>query len=127
MMRLKDLDYTLDAAKENMGIGLYVVAAFYLHLAVEKALKATIISLKNKTPAKTHRLQRLYSEIADKVLLTEKQVEFLEELTPVATKARYADIEFVAPSEIYTKELVQEYMEKALPIIKKLKTCIQEK
>ena len=104
---------------------LYLPAAFYIHLAVEKALKAAIVALTGDFPAKTHRLQRLYAEISDKLKLTQQEVEFLEELTPVVTKARYEDIELTDPAETYTKVVVEEYMKKALPIIDKLKACIE--
>jgi HEPN domain-containing protein len=51
--------------------------------------------------------------------------EFLEELTFVAVSARYEDMELTDSSEIYTKSVVEEYMEKALPIIEKLRGSIQ--
>jgi hypothetical protein len=53
------------------------------------------------------------------------EIEFLEELTPVVSKARYEDMELTDPSEIYTKKVVAEYMQKALPIIEKIKACIK--
>ena len=51
--------------------------------------------------------------------------EFLQELTSVAVSARYEDMELTDSSEIYTKSVVEEYMEKALPIIEKLRGSIQ--
>jgi HEPN domain-containing protein len=119
------LDYTVNVAEKNLEMQLYVSAAFYIHLAVEKALKVAIVSLKDEFPEKTHRLQRLYAEIEDKVQLTEEQIEFLEELTSVAVSARYEDMELTDPSEIYTKSIVEEYMQKALLIIEKLRASIQ--
>ena len=124
-LRLKSLDYTVNVAEKNLEMQLYVSAAFYIHLSVEKALKVAIVSLNEEFPQKTHRLQRLYAEIQDKVVLTEEQIEFLEELTSVAVSARYEDIELTDPSEIYTKSVVEEYMQKALPIIEKLRASVQ--
>lgn len=126
-LRLKGLDYAVNVAKKNLEMELYVPAAFYIHLAVEKALKAAIVALNGEFPEKTHRLQRLYEKIADQVPLTPEQVEFLEKLTPVVSRARYDDMELVDPTEIYTKEVAYDYMQKALPIIEKLKANIQEK
>ena len=57
------------------------------------------------------------------LLKTIEQMEFLEELTSVAVSARYEDIELTDPSEIYTKSVVEEYMQKALPIIEVKSFC----
>ena len=121
---LKDLEDTLKVAKDNFALGNYHVAAFYTHQAVEKALKAAIIALKHKSPLKTHRLRLLYSEVASEVTLTIEQLRFLGELTPVARRARYTDAAQGLPSEIYTREIVIEYMEKAPPILEVIKTRI---
>ena len=43
VIRLKSLEYTIDVANKNFEIGLYVPAAFYTHLAVEKALKLQLL------------------------------------------------------------------------------------
>ena len=101
--------------------------AFYTHLAVEKALKTAIIALCNELPEKTHRLQRLYGRIANEVPLSEEQIAFLEELTPVVSRARYEDIELTDPSEIYTEAVVKRLVDNALPIIEKLKAAIMGK
>ena len=121
---LKDLDDTLKVASDNFTLGNYHVAAFYTHQAVEKALKAVIIALKHKAPPKTHRLRLLYSEVATEVPLTAEQLRFLGELTPVARRARYVDVAPGLPSEIYTKEIVDQYMKKALPILDAIKARI---
>lgn len=126
-LRLKSLEYTIDVAKRNFEMGLYVPAAFYTHLSVEKALKTAIIALCNELPEKTHRLQRLYGKIANEVPLTEEQIAFLEELTPVVSRARYEDIELADPSEIYTEAVVKRFIDNAFPIIEKLKAAIVEK
>jgi len=123
---LKDSDDSLKVAKDNMTLGHYHIAAFCIHMSVEKALKAAIISLKHKAPPKTHRLRLLYSEVADEIQLTDEQVFFLGELTPVARRARYVDAGPGLPSEIYTKEILDEYLEKALPIIEAIKAHITE-
>ena len=123
----KSLEYTIDVAKKNFEMGLFVPAAFYTHLAVEKALKTAIIALCNELPEKTHRLQRLYGKIANEIPLTDEQIRFLEELTPVVSRARYEDIELTDPSEIYTEEVVKRLIDNAFPIIEILKAAITRK
>lgn len=54
---LADSDDSLKVAKDNLRLGNYHVTAFYLHSAVEKALKAAVIALRRKTPIKTHNLK----------------------------------------------------------------------
>jgi len=121
---LDDSDDSVKVARDNFALGNYHVAAFYTHQTVEKALKAAIIALKHKAPSKTHRLRLLYSEVATEVPLTAEQLRFLGELTPVARRARYVDVAPGLPSEIYTKEIVDQYMKKALPIIDAIKARI---
>jgi len=121
---LADSDDSMKVARDNLSLGNYHVVAFYTHQAVEKALKAAIVALEHKAPPKTHRLRLLYSEVAAEVPLTAEQARFLGELTPVARRARYVDVAPGLPSEIYTKEIVDQYMEKALPIIDTIKARI---
>jgi HEPN domain-containing protein len=121
---LKDLDDTWEAAQKAAAAGIYFVAAFCIHQAVEKALKAAIVASKRKAPPKIHSLRQLYEEVMDDISLTEEEVTFLGKLTPVAYRSRYADVEFKLPSEIYTKQVVEEYLKSAFPIIKKLKLGI---
>lgn len=73
-----------------------------------------------------HIVQRLYSKIENKVPLTEEQIAFLEELTPVVSRSRYEDIELTDPSEIYTEEVVKRFLDIAFPIIEKLKVAIKQ-
>jgi len=66
----------------------------------------------------------LYSEVSAEVPLTTEQLRFLGELTPVARRARYVDVAPGLPSEICTKDIVEQYMEMALPIIDAIKARI---
>jgi len=124
---LKDLDYTKNKAIEFIKLGHFDTAALYIHMAVEKSLKAAIVAFKDKEPPKTHNLKRLYSEIADKVQLTDEQIAFLDELTPAVSKTRYMDVTLELADEIYTKDIVSEYIKKAVPIIELIKRGIEGK
>jgi HEPN domain-containing protein len=124
---LKDLDYTKNKAIEFVKLGHFDTAALYIHMAVEKSLKAAIVAFKQKEPPKTHNLKRLYSEISDQVKLTDEQIAFLDELTPVISKTRYMDVTLELADEIYTEDITSEYLKKAVPIIEMIKRRIEEK
>lgn len=58
--------------------------------------------------------------------LTTEEVTFLGRLTPVAYRSRYADVESKLPSQIYTKPVVDEYLNSSAPIINKLRSGIEK-
>ncbi len=95
-------------------------------MTVEKSLKAAIVVLKKAAPPKVHNLVELHSKIADEVELTEEQIRFLRQLSLAVRETRYFDATLELPSEIYTKTVVDEFMTKALPIIKVIKERIEE-
>ena len=88
-------------------------------------MKVAIIALKHEVPPKVHNLIRLQAEIAGKIDLNDEQIHFLRILTSAAHETRYIDAAPGLPSEIYTKTVVDEYMQKALPIIEKVKKSIK--
>ncbi len=55
---LEDLEDTLKNAKDLKAAGFYDVAAFYIQLAVEKALKAAIAAFLQTEPPKDHNLMK---------------------------------------------------------------------
>jgi len=122
---LEDLEDTLKNAKDLKAAGFYDVAALYIQLAVEKALKAAIAAFLNTEPPKDHNLMRLYSKVADKLDLNKEQLIFLRELTSAAYETRYMDFSFKRPRENYTKDVADEYMNKALLIIEHIKIAIE--
>jgi HEPN domain-containing protein len=126
-MWLRDLEDTVKNAKDLRDAGFYDVATLYIQLAVEKALKAAIAALKGEEPPKVHNLMRLYSKVSGKLILNDDQIDFLRELTSAAYDTRYMDVSFRLPREIYTKDIVDEYMEKALPIIEHIKSSMKAK
>jgi len=123
---MADSDDSIKVAKDNFALGNYHVSAFYTHQAVEKALKAAIIAFKHKIPLKTHSLKDLHLEVADEVVLTDEQKDFLGELTPASQVARYVDVAVGLPREAYSKRLAEEYLNKALPIIDAVKTHMRD-
>jgi HEPN domain-containing protein len=123
---LKDIDDSLRMLEKVVNCEAYPVVAFWLHLTVEKALKAAIVVLKKVAPPKVHNLVELHSKIADEVELTEEQIRFLRQLTLAVRETRYFDATLELPSEIYTKAVVEDFMTKALPILKVIKTRIEE-
>ena len=116
-MWLKDLEYTMNKAKKLVELEQYDTAAFYIHLAVEKAMKAAIVALKNDEPPRVHNLVQLHVKIADNVALSDKQIRFLRRLTTAAFETRYSDITLRLPDEIYTEKIVKNYLETAQQII----------
>jgi len=123
---LKDLDDSLRLLEKVVDCEAYPVVAFWLHLTVEKTLKAAIVVLKKVAPPKVHNLVELHSIILGEVKLTEDQVRFLRQLTLAVRETRYFDATLELPSEIYTKAVIDEFMTKALPIIKAIKARIEE-
>lgn len=123
---LKDIDDSLRMLEKVISCEAYPVVAFWLHLTVEKSLKAAIVVLKKAAPPKVHNLVELHSKIADEVELTEEQIRFLRQLSLAVRETRYFDATLELPSEIYTKTVVDEFMTKALPIIKVIKERIEE-
>ena len=122
---LKDMDDSLGMLKKVVDCEAYPVVVFWLHLTVEKALKAAIVVLKKTAPPKVHNLVELHSKIADEIELTEEQIRFLRQLTLAARYTRYFDATLELPSEIYTEAVVDEFMTKALPVIKAIKSRIE--
>lgn len=112
-----DSDDCMRVAEQNFELGNYHVTAFFVHSAVERALKAAIVAFKLKTPPKTHNLKGLYLEVAGQVRLSEEQIDFLGELTPASQTARYVDVAMALPREVYSRRLVKRYLSLARQIL----------
>ncbi len=122
---VKDLDDSLKMLDKVASCEAYPVVVFWLHLTVEKSLKAAIVVLKKVAPPKVHNLVELHSKIADEVKLNEEQIRFLRQLTLAVRDTRYFDATLELPSEIYTEAVVDDFLTKALPIIKAIKARIK--
>jgi HEPN domain-containing protein len=123
---LKDLDDSLKMLEKVVECEAYPVVAFWLHLTVEKSLKAAIAVLKKVAPPKVHTLVELHSLISNEIKLTEEQIRFLRQLTLAVRETRYFDATLELPSEIYTKPVIDDFLTKALPIISAIKARIKE-
>lgn len=121
---LADSDDCIKVAQQNFELGNYHVAAFFVHSALERALKAAIVAFRQRAPPKSHNLKRLYSEVESQVRLNSLQVDFLGEVTPASQTARYVDAALALPREVYSKTLVDRYLSSARPILKIVKRRI---
>ncbi len=118
---LADSDDCMKVAQQNFDLGNYHVAAFFIHSALERGLKAAVVAFRQKAPAKTHNLKRLYSEVENQVRLNSEQVDFLGEVTPASQTARYVDAAMALPREVYSKTLVERYLSSAKPVLNIIK------
>ncbi len=118
---LADADDCMKVAEQNFELGNYHVAAFFVHSALERALKAAVVAFRQKVPPKTHNLKRLYFEVEGQVRLSQEQIDFLGEVTPASQTARYVDAAMALPREVYPKTLVMRYLSSAKPILNIIK------
>lgn len=80
----------LKVAEDNLKLGHYHWALFFLQLVLEKTLKSLIVKKKNKIAPPTHNLIRLANEAS--ITLTEKQKLDFQEISTFNIEARYDDI-----------------------------------
>lgn len=86
----------------------YEFALFTCHLAIEKSIKARIVSTQNIAPPKSHQL--LYLAEKTTISLTEEEKMELREISSFSELARYGD-----ESWIYTEtqtHIVQKWFER---------------
>jgi HEPN domain-containing protein len=93
---------------------------FFIHLSLEKILKALFIKRKREHPPRTHNLKYLAEQIS--LELTEERENFLIEATAFNIESRYPDEESPPPELRYVK---QKYRE-ALEILKWLRKISEE-
>lgn len=81
-------EYDLDVARALFDKGHYLYVGFMCHQSVEKMIKACCVK-NNVTPPPIHKLDKLF-ELSDlKSLLSEDQLDLIDELTPLNIQARY--------------------------------------
>jgi HEPN domain-containing protein len=118
----KQTEYWIRSAKEDFEVGSNLVkdgktrhGLFFVHLAVEKMLKACVCKNLNKTPPKIHNLMNLY-QLAGLEADNERQ-DALGALNRFCLEGRYPEEWPVIPDE---KE-AQRYLKTAEQLIKWLK------
>jgi HEPN domain-containing protein len=84
---------------------------FYLHLAIEKALKAHIVKRTKNLPPKTHNLLVL-AEIGE-VQMSREQIDFCGRINRYNIEARYPNLAVPAP----TLEKAKEYFEQTKELL----------
>jgi len=110
--------YDIDTAKQMFRTKRYVYVIFMCHLAIEKALKAIICEETNKFPPKTHDLILLTN--LGKVEFPDDLLNFIGMINNAAVVTRYPeDLSKLVSS--YPKEVAQEYLNKALKVIRCIK------
>lgn len=117
---LERVIYDMDTARALLKARKYLYASFMCQQAVEKALKAVLANQCKEVPP-IHNLKKLamLAEIEDE--MDAQQVEFLEQLTPFAIKARYGSYKKKL-SEICDRKTAVQFLsmtEKFIPWLKK--------
>ena len=82
-------DYDLETAKTMLNGKRYLYVGFMCHQSVEKIFKAYFSAKKDETPPFVHNLKRLAEECGLLSLLSEEQLDLIEELMPMNIEARY--------------------------------------
>src|SRR3989344_3069166 len=123
------IKYWFDASESDLDLcnslfdnKRYSYSLFFLHLSIEKLLKALIVKNTKLNAPFEHNLIRLV-EIA-KISCTEEQLDLLSDITTFNIKARYDDYnnQFY---KIATSEYSQKYISKANELIIWLKNNFQ--
>lgn len=81
-------EYDLLVARALCDKGHYLYVGFMCHQSVEKMLKACCVK-NNVTPPPIHKLDRLSDISGLHAILTEDQLDLIDELTPLNIQARY--------------------------------------
>ena len=108
----RQTEYWVKSAQEDFDVGRELVKAdksrhglFFLHLALEKMLKACFCKTQRKTPPKIHNLSRL-AELA-KIEIDRKKQDGLEMINRFCLEGRYPQEQVVKPSKTDTKRYVK--------------------
>jgi HEPN domain-containing protein len=113
---------SLDTSNTLFIPGKYHHCLFFLHLGIEKMLKAVFVKLKNSTPPATHDLVRL-AETAGLPTTEIRKLE-LAEISSFNVSARYDDYkkQFYAKA---TKEYAKKWLETGKTIFTELEAILQ--
>ena len=116
-------DYDLSAAKSMLKSGHFLYVGFMCHQTIEKALKAIIARdcAEGEIPPKSHNLIKLYEKAGLCDELSEKQIDFIDELNPLNIESRYPQYKenIIQILNIYSCKILLERTEELLYWIKK--------
>jgi len=98
-------DDALDSAYKLFESKKYHHALFFLHLALEKTLKALYVSLKDQSPPYIHNLKQIAQHAGFE--LSQEELAQLDEISEFNVSARYDEYKY----KIY-KRATKEYTEK---------------
>ncbi len=98
------VNYDLETAKAMLKTKRWLYVGFMCHQVIEKILKAYYADKKNELPPYIHNLFKLSSLSHLNQLMSEEQLNFLDELEPLNIQARY-------PS--YKKDILKKISPKA--------------
>jgi len=96
---IKLSDYDLETALVMFNTERYLYVGFMCHQVIEKIFKAAYEHLINDTPPFVHDLMLLVNRAGFLEMLDDKQMSFIEQLSPLNIRARYPD---------YKQELAKE-------------------
>ena len=112
----KRFEFWKRSSEEEINIALILLekkklrqSLFFIHLSLEKILKALFIKRKKAHPPITHNLKYLAEQI--KLELSEERENFLIEATAFNIEARYPDEESPPPAPKYVKQKYEEAQE----------------
>jgi HEPN domain-containing protein len=107
----------------------YSKSIHIMHNAIEKMLKASLLSLRMEIPrGRTgHILTHMYEKIKTKYKLPENLEEVLRDLSPLYMPTEYPNSAFGVPYKIFGKEYAIKYIQGVGEILKCLKSHILQK
>ena len=82
-------DYDFETAKAMLETKRYLYVGFMCHQVIEKILKAYWSKVLNEPPLKIHSLSRLAEKTELDKMMSEEQLDFIDELEPLNIEARY--------------------------------------
>jgi len=82
-------EYDIETAKAMLVSKRFLYVGFMCHQAIEKTIKAYYCSIKDEIPPFTHNLKSLAEQCDLILLISEEQLDFIEEILPMNIEARY--------------------------------------
>ncbi|MFQ5979375.1 MAG: HEPN domain-containing protein [Candidatus Heimdallarchaeota archaeon] len=110
----------LKTAADNIQTENYYACVFFVHQAVEKSLKATIIESKRILPPRTHSLLELGQELE----VPAEFLTFFRELTLDYVTTRDPDAANGVPADLYDQVIAQRLLDQARKVIIWLESVI---